>query len=100
MLMFTCMPHRDLIDRAGSCQRTSTRRPFTFALRRTGLLSPLAGQGSGAMQIEIRNGFTLQPGTFNAVIAPGKVIVSAINTYTDLQRVLFLFSGGLFPHYG
>ncbi len=49
------------------------------------------------MQIEIRNGFTLQPGTFNAVIAPGKVIVYAINTYADLQRFLFLSVREIFP---
>jgi|GEM_PF-4451889 len=49
------------------------------------------------MQIEIRNGFTLQPGTFNAVIAPGKVIVSAISTYADLQRFLILSVREIFP---
>ncbi|MEN6397215.1 MAG: hypothetical protein ABFC78_12125 [Methanoregula sp.] len=46
------------------------------------------------MQIEIRRGLALQPGTFNAVIAPEKVIVSAINSNTDLQRFLFLYIGG------
>jgi len=46
------------------------------------------------MQIEIRRGITLQPGTFNAVVAPEKEIVAAINTNTDLQRFLFLYIGG------
>jgi len=46
------------------------------------------------MQIEIRKGITLQPGTFNAVVAPEKEIVTAINNNTDLQRFLFLYIGG------
>jgi len=46
------------------------------------------------MQIEIRRGITLQPGTFNAVVAPEKQIIAAINTNTDLQRFLFLYIGG------
>jgi DNA polymerase I len=46
------------------------------------------------MQIEIRRGLTLQPGTFNAVIAPEKEIVAAINNNTDLQRFLFLYISG------
>jgi len=46
------------------------------------------------MQIEIRRGITLQPGTFNAVVAPEKEIVTAINSNTDLQRFLFLYIGG------
>ena len=49
---------------------------------------------SGAMLIELRKGMTLHPGTFNAVIAPGKVMVSALNTNTDLQRFLFLYVSG------
>ena len=46
------------------------------------------------MQIEIRRGLTLQPGTFNAVVAPEKEIVAAINNNTDLQRFLFLYISG------
>ena len=46
------------------------------------------------MQIEIRKGLRLHPGTFNAVIAPEKEIVTAINSNTDLQRFLFLYIGG------
>jgi DNA polymerase I len=44
------------------------------------------------MQIEIRRGITLQPGTYNAVVAPEKEMVAAINSNTDLQRFLFLYS--------
>jgi DNA polymerase I len=46
------------------------------------------------MQIELRKGLALQPGTFNAVVAPEKVMVSAINSNADLQRFLFLYVGG------
>jgi hypothetical protein len=46
------------------------------------------------MLIELQKGITLHPGTFNAVIAPEKVIVSAINSHADLQRFLFLFVCG------
>jgi len=46
------------------------------------------------MLIELRKGMTLHPGTFNAVIAPEKVIVSALNSNTDLQRFLFLYVSG------
>lgn len=46
------------------------------------------------MQIEIRKGMTLYPGTYNAVIAPEKVMVSSINTNAELQRFLFLYIGG------
>jgi DNA polymerase I len=46
------------------------------------------------MLIELRKGMTLHPGTFKAVIAPGKVMVSALNLNTDLQRFLFLYVGG------
>ena len=46
------------------------------------------------MLIELRKGVTLQPGTFTAVISPVKVIVSALNTATDLQRFLFLYVSG------
>ena len=46
------------------------------------------------MQIELRKGMALHPGTFNAVIAPEKEMVTAINSNTDLQRFLFLYIGG------
>jgi hypothetical protein len=46
------------------------------------------------MRIELSAGITLQSGTFNAVIAPEKVIVSALNSHADLQRFLFLFVCG------
>ncbi len=46
------------------------------------------------MHIELRKGLTLQPGTFNAVIAPEKEIVTAINSNADLQRFLFLYISG------
>ncbi|MFA5347860.1 MAG: hypothetical protein WC294_06965 [Methanoregula sp.] len=41
------------------------------------------------MLIELRKGMTLLPGIFNAVISPGKVMIFALNSYTDLQRFLF-----------
>jgi hypothetical protein len=44
-----------------------------------GSLSSSMEQGSGAVQIEIREGLALHPGTFNAVIIPEKEIVAAIN---------------------
>jgi hypothetical protein len=46
------------------------------------------------MLIELRKGMALHPGTFNAVIAPGKVMVSALNNNPDLQRFLFLYVSG------
>jgi DNA polymerase I len=46
------------------------------------------------MLIELRKGMTLHPGTFTAVIAPEKVMVSALNTNKDLQRFLFLYVSG------
>jgi len=46
------------------------------------------------MLIELRKGMTLHPGTFNAVIAPEKVMVSALNSNPDLQRFLFLYVSG------
>jgi hypothetical protein len=49
---------------------------------------------SGAMLIERRKGITLHPCTLNAVIAPGKVRVSALNSNMDLQRFLFLYVSG------
>ncbi|AGB03251.1 type B DNA-directed DNA polymerase [Methanoregula formicica] len=46
------------------------------------------------MQIEIRMGMSLYPGSCNAVVAPVHVMVSAINSNADLQRFLFLYIGG------
>jgi DNA polymerase I len=46
------------------------------------------------MHIEIRKGMNLYPGTFNAVIAPEKLMISAINGNVDLQRFLFLYVCG------
>jgi DNA polymerase I len=46
------------------------------------------------MLIELRKGMTLHPCTCNAVIAPGKVMVTALNSNTDLQRFLFLYVSG------
>jgi DNA polymerase I len=46
------------------------------------------------MLIELRKGMTLHPGTFNAVIAPEKVMVAALNSNTDLRRFLFLYVSG------
>jgi translation initiation factor RLI1 len=43
------------------------------------------------MLIELRKGMTLHPGTFTAVIAPEKVMDSALNNNTDLQRFLILY---------
>ena len=46
------------------------------------------------MRVELQKGLVLQPGTFNAVIAPESVVISMINSNADLQRYLFLFVGG------
>jgi DNA polymerase I len=46
------------------------------------------------MQIEIRKGLALHPGTFNAVVAPEREIIAAINSNTELQRFLFLYISG------
>lgn len=46
------------------------------------------------MQIEIRKGMNLYPGSCNAVVAPVHMMVSAINSNADLQRFLFLYIGG------
>ena len=46
------------------------------------------------MLIELRKGMTLHPGTFNAVIVPEKVMISALNSNADLQRFLFLYVSG------
>ena len=42
------------------------------------------------MLIELRKGMSLYPGTFNAVIAPEKVMVSALTASADLQRFLYV----------
>lgn len=46
------------------------------------------------MQIEIRKGLTLQPGTYSAVISPESVMIAALNSNADLQRFLFLYVSG------
>ena len=46
------------------------------------------------MLIELREGMILHQGKFNAVIAPEKVVVSALNNNADLQRFLFLYVSG------
>jgi DNA polymerase I len=46
------------------------------------------------MLIELRKGMALHPCTFNAVIAPEKVMISALNNNVDLQRFLFLYVSG------
>lgn len=46
------------------------------------------------MQIEIRKGLALQPGTFAAVVVPEKAMAAALNSTTDLKRFLFLYVGG------
>ena len=46
------------------------------------------------MLVELQKGLVLQPGTFNAVVAPEAVAISMINSNADLQRYLFLFVGG------
>lgn len=46
------------------------------------------------MLIMLRKGITLRQGTFNAVIAPEPVILSALNDNPDLGRFLFLFLCG------
>jgi len=46
------------------------------------------------MQIEIRKGLALQPGTFAAVVVPEKAMAAALNNTVDLRRFLFLYVGG------
>ena len=46
------------------------------------------------MLVELRKGMPLHSCTFNAVIAPEKVMVSALNNNLDLQRFLFLYVSG------
>jgi len=42
------------------------------------------------MLIELRKGMTLHPCTLNAVVAPEKVMISALNNNIELQRLLYL----------
>lgn len=49
---------------------------------------------SDAMLIELRKGMPLHPGTLNAVIASEKVMISTLNSNTDLQHFLFLYVSG------
>jgi hypothetical protein len=65
-----------------------------FHTAQSGSFSMSAPEGSGAMQIELRKGMNLYPGTYNAVIAPEKLMVSAINGNAELQRFLFLYISG------
>jgi hypothetical protein len=46
------------------------------------------------MLIELRKGMTLHPCTYNAVVAPEKVMIAALNNNIDLQRFLFLYVSG------
>ena len=46
------------------------------------------------MLIELSKGITLHPGSFTAVIAPEKKILTALNSNADLQRFLFLYVCG------
>jgi len=46
------------------------------------------------MLIELRKGMTLHSCTYKAVIAPEKVMISALNNNIDLQRFLFLYVSG------
>jgi DNA polymerase I len=48
------------------------------------------------MRIDLQPDILLEPGTFNAVIAPVEVISTLINTCEDLRRYLFLFVCGNF----
>ena len=46
------------------------------------------------IQIELRRGMYLYPGSYNAVVAPETVMAAAINNNADLQRYLFLHISG------
>ncbi len=46
------------------------------------------------MQIRLRTGITLRQGTFSAVIAPERTIITALNENPELERFLFLFICG------
>ena len=46
------------------------------------------------MRIELRNGATIEPCTFTAVIGPAQVATNLINSSGDLQRYLFLYVSG------
>jgi len=54
------------------------------------LISLKMQEWSGAMLIELRKGMTLHPCTLNAVVAPEKVMISALNNNIELQRLLYL----------
>lgn len=47
-----------------------------------------------SIQIELRRGMYLYPGSYNAVVAPETVMAAAINNNADLQRYLFLHISG------
>jgi len=51
------------------------------------------------MLIELRKGMPLNPCTFYAVIAPEKVMISALNNNKDLQRFLFLYVSGNYSRF-
>ena len=51
------------------------------------------------MLIELRKGMPLHPCTFHAVVAPEKVIISALNNNKDLQRFLFLYVSGNYSRF-
>ena len=46
------------------------------------------------MLIELSRGVTLHPGTFTAVIAPEKKVLTALNNNPELRRFLFLYVSG------
>ena len=46
------------------------------------------------MFIELRNGITIDPCSFAAVVGPAQVAKDLINTNRDLQRYLFLYVSG------
>jgi len=46
------------------------------------------------MQIEIRRGIFLQPGSFAAVVMPERQMAAALNNTAEIQRFLFLYIGG------
>jgi hypothetical protein len=48
------------------------------------------------MLIALKNGITIEPCTFTAVIGPERAVIDMINDNPDLQRYLFLFISGNF----
>ena len=46
------------------------------------------------MQIEIRKGISLQPGSFAAVVLPVRQMAGALNSSAEIRRFLFLYVGG------